>query len=492
LQERVNEISAKKKTSIKPFIIDFWQRDVGATWLSFERKKINEFSKVKPNEKTSLSGYVKWVNDLTFALIPTLFSNQIHLICSNDTDKKPLENSHITIFGNSKFDRLRPRPESPESTRFEGNLIIYVHDWTYTKSEIESPKSYLDYKAFKKNLTSRVEGLEPQIRDFLAFTAISTPTFYQNAGGVNLTMYDSTKSGLPKLVAQELKKAIPEGIGSTNTIETNYGNFKVGYQYAFLTEDADKPLSPKTEELLAHQISRFMPACTETSISMFSSKDRPATIEDAPCRLSDIPTVIPEETSILRSIPSIDPFDAFNFIVMNHYKAPVISDLSTSLTEVADNIEKLADDYALDPRQLTQYGFLNANYNARPTSVLRNSLSFARAQNVDIVTPEFTKKVFDDFFKWNFEYIYEVWEDLLAKPLVGKKTVASLRVKYRDIIRIIRKYNSSHLPGVNREDIIREAKTNPLETQQLLDECNTAGIVFQPVQGFYRLTRDDA
>jgi hypothetical protein len=71
----VNEISAKKKTSIKPFIIDFWQRDVGATWLSFERKKINEFSKVKPNEKTSLSGYVKWVNDLTFALIPTLFSN---------------------------------------------------------------------------------------------------------------------------------------------------------------------------------------------------------------------------------------------------------------------------------------------------------------------------------------------------------------------------------------------------------------------------------
>jgi len=350
----------------------------------------------------------------------------------------------------------------------------------------------LDYKAFKKNLTSRVEGLEPQIRDFLAFTAISTPAFYQNAGGVNLTMYDSTKSGLPKLVAQELQKAIPEGIGTTNTIKTNYGNFKVGYQYAFLTEDADKPLSPKTEDLLAHQLSRFMPACTETSISMFSSKDKPVTIEDAPCRLSDIPTVIPEETSILRSIPSIDPFDAFNFIIMNHYKAPIISDLSTSLTEVADNIEKLADDYALDPIQLTQYGFLNANYNARPTSVLRNSLSFARAQNVDIVTPEFTKKVFDDFFKWNFGYIYEIWEDLLAKPLVGKKTLASLRVKYRDIIRIIRKYSSSHLPGVNREDIIREAKTDPLETQQLLDECNTAGIVFQPVQGFYRLTRDDA
>lgn len=488
----MNEIFAKKRIPVKPFIIDFWQRDIGATWLSFERERINEFSKVKPNEKISVSGYVKWVNDSTFALIPTLFSNQIHLICLNYTDKKPPENSHVTIFGNSKFDMLRPRPESPRSTTYEGKVIIHVHDWIYTKPGIEIPKSYLDYEAFKKNLTCRVEGLEPQIRDFLSFTAISTPTFYENAGGVNLTMYDSTKAGLPRLVAQEMKRAIPEGMGSLNTIETCYGDFKVGYKYAFITEDADKPLSPQTEDLLAHETSRFMPGFSETSISMFSSKDKPLTIEDPPCRLSDIPTVIPEETSIICSRQSIDPFDAFNFIVLNHYKAPVISDLSTSLTEIVDNIEKLADDYALDPKQLTQYGFLNANYNARPTSVLRKSLSFARAQNVDVVTPELTMKVFDDFFKWNFSYIYEVWEDLLAKPLIGKKTVASLRIKYRDIIRIIRKYHSSHLPGVSRNDIIREAKTDPLETQELLDECNAAGIVFQPLHGFYRLTRDDA
>ncbi len=59
-----------------------------------------------------------------------------------------------------------------------------------------------------------------------------------------------------------------------------------------------------------------------------------------------------------------------------------------------------------------------------------------------MATPEFTMKVFDDFFKWNFKYVYEVWEDLLAKPLVGKKPMASLRVKYREIIRIIRKYHS--------------------------------------------------
>ena len=141
---------------------------------------------------------------------------------------------------------------------------------------------------------------------------------------------------------------------------------------------------------------------------------------------------------------------------------------------------------------MTQYGFLNANYNARPTSVLRKSLALARAQNIEAVTPEFTVKVYEDLFKWNFEYVYEIWEDLLKKPLVGEKTLVSLRIKYREIIRIVRKYQSSHLPGVSGDDIIREAKTSPVETQQLLKECNEAGVIYQPVKGFYRLTRDDA
>ena len=96
------------------------------------------------------------------------------------------------------------------------------------------------------------------------------------------------------------------------------------------------------------------------------------------------------------------------------------------------------------------------------------------------------------FFKWNFEYVYDLWDDLLNKPLVGKRPAVSLRIKYREIIRIIRRYHSSHLPGASRSDIIGEAKTNPLETEQLIDECSNSGIIYQPVAGFYRLTRDDA
>jgi hypothetical protein len=316
--------------------------------------------------------------------------------------------------------------------------------------------------------------------------------FHQNIGGINLTMYDSTEAGLPKLVVREIKKAIPDDLDDLHTVRTEFGNYAMRYKYAFVTGDADQPLTRHEEDLLNHNTSKFMPECTETSLSMFSAKNKPATIEDPPCRLSDVPTVISEDTSINRRKGSIDPFDALNFIVINHLKNPIINDYENSMTQMVDKLEKLTDDFDLDPKQLTKFGFLNASYNARPTSILRESLSFARAQNIDTVTIDTVSKVFEDYFKWNFEYVYEIWEDLLTKPLVGGKQMVSLRVKYREIVRIIRRYHSSKLPGVRKEDIMTECKTNPLETNQLLSECLNAGIIYEPLPGYYKLTSSDA
>lgn len=479
-----------RSKSLSQFKMKFWQRESGALWLSFERNRINEFAQVKPNQKVSISGYVKWISKSIFALVPTMFSNQIYLICVNYTNDRPAENSYITISGSSKLDKLRPKKLRPQSNYYEGTLLIEVYDWICAKPKFEIPKTNLNYKDFKTELTARIEGLEPQIRDFLAFTAISSPMFYENVGGLNLTMYDSTKLGLPRSVVKELKTVIPEDIGNLHKIETDYGRFGMRYKYSFLTKDADIPLSKQTETLLFHKQSKLMPEISETSLAMFSAKDKPITIEDPPCCASDIPTVVPETTSIIRGKVGIDQFDAFNFLMASHMKTPVISELDTSLAGISKKLEKLSYDYDLEPKHLTQYGFLNANYNARPTSILRSCLAHARAQDIDSINPNHVAQIFDTYFKWNFEYVYEIWDDLLAKPLIHGEKMASLKVKYRDIIRIIRKYHSSNLPGVSRANIIREAKTKSQDTEQLIQECINAGIIYQPVQGFYKLTRD--
>jgi hypothetical protein len=478
----------EKLTPPKYLTLKLWQREYGALWLPFEHERIRQFANVKPNEKVSISGYVKWISNAVFALVPTLFSNQTHLVCINNTNLNPTENAYITISGIAKFDKIRP--STPGSRRFSGDLVIQVYDWINAESTLEIPKLNFDYKDFKMGLTSRIEGLEPQIRDFLAFSAISTPTFLENTGGINLTMYDSTKSGLPMKVVRELKSIIPQDMGSIHKVETNFGGFTMRYRYAFVSEDADKPLSKQTEDLLTHKTTRSMPEDTEISMSMFSKNSAPVSIEDPPCSLSDVPTVIPEDTSINRSRPVIDQFDAIKFMIVNHMKTPVIEDLQTSQGKIVNDLERLVDSYGLDPAHLAKYGFLNASYNAKPSSVLRESLAYARANDISVASPNLISKVFDDYFEWNFKYVYEIWEDLLATPLTSKDTLASVRVKYRDIIRIIRKYHSTGEQGAKKEDIIREAKTDPFETDQLIKDCLNEGIIFEPMHEVYRLTRE--
>ena len=65
-------------------------------------------------------------------------------------------------------------------------------------------------------------------------------------------------------------------------------------------------------------------------MSMYSKSSKPASIEDPPCSLSDVPTVIPEDTSINRSRPVIDQFDALKFMIVKHMNAPIIEEVQTS------------------------------------------------------------------------------------------------------------------------------------------------------------------
>jgi len=404
--------------------IQFWKRELGALWNPFEKERIFEFSKIKSDEKICLSGYVKWVKPDLFVLLPTLFSNQIHLLCINKTSSQPPENSYITVSGTTRRHDLRRKNNC--STIFEGQIIVDVEDWKVSKPNFKLPKEETKYTDFKSNLTRRVEGLEPKIEDFLAFTAISTPPMGGFSGGVNATLYDSTQSGIPKKVIKEIREAFPKGMGKICSIKTSYGKVGLRYGYNYFVGDADKPISPLAEKFLTHNISNF----NETSFSLHSKNSKPISIQDPPCSLTDIPTVTPENTSIKKGAFEIDQYDALQYLMVSHLKTPIIIDLDKSIDVVVKGLKELVSSWGLPPEQISRYGFLDANYNARPSSVLRQCLALARAKNVEVVNSDFTRKVFDDYFKWNFEYVYELWDDLLNKPILGKQTLLSLRVKY--------------------------------------------------------------
>jgi len=118
--------------------IQLWKRELGALWIPYEREKINEFSKIKANERVTISGYVKWISNKVFALVPTLFSNQIYLLCFNNTERRPRENSYILVSGSTRWFGLISTKK--HSRLFNGNLLLEVDSWKDSKSDFIIPK----------------------------------------------------------------------------------------------------------------------------------------------------------------------------------------------------------------------------------------------------------------------------------------------------------------------------------------------------------------
>jgi len=466
--------------------IEFWNRGSGALWLPFERAQIGEFSQVKPNHYVSISGYVKWINDKTFALMPTPFSNQTYLVCKNFTEKLPNENSYVRVEGNTKYSGLSQVKRG--SVGFGGDLVLHVMSWHEEKPFFKHTDLYeyfglsKDYslRDFKRDLLYPIEDLDREIGDFLVFTILGTSSFEQYMGGVNLTLYDATERGMSKSVLRQLKRLVPSDINEQFVVKTPFGAFGLRYDYGFFVGNADGQLSQKVTGLLEDRTRSL--EFRQASLSLHSKNKAPATFGDRPCALSDIPTVLPETTKIQKI--SFNPdYDSFKFMLIQHMHEPQIPNPTGTLVNLSKRMETLVESYDLDPVQLTQHGFLNANIKARPTSIFRQSLAHVRAHKVNTITSQEMSKGLD-YFEWNLRYVYEIWEDLFKKRT--KPSDWPDKTEYGKIRRILRRYDQGN--GVSEEIIKQEAGMKPQKTMQLLNEMYTIGWIFESNNKCWRLT----
>jgi hypothetical protein len=114
---------------------------------------------------------------------------------------------------------------------------------------------------------------------------------------------------------------------------------------------------------------------------------------------------------------------------------------------------------------------------------MRQCLSYARAHNIERVQSKDVSRILKEYFDWNLNYVYDVWEDTLS----GTKTPLSLRVEYRDIFRVVRANYETGQPGVSLETIKAEVKTKPLETETKVYAMRKAGLLYEPAPGYFRL-----
>ena len=471
--------------------LDFWNRDRGALWLPLEHRRIEEYSKVKPNQHFSLSGHVKQINDSTFALVPLPFSNQAYHVCRNFTERLPNENMPVRIEGQARRTGLRPVKRG--STYFKSNLLLHVMNWQKEKPVIrhtdlyEHFGLYKDYSLedFKREALFSIEDLDPEVGDFLVFAMLGTSSFERSMGGINLTLYDAAKSGMSRSVLRRLRRLIPPDMGEQHVEKTPYGAFGLRYNYGFLVGNADAKLTREASHLLENR-TRFSFKFRQASLSLHSKQKAPASFSDKPCALSDIPTCIPETTRV-HKISFHPDYDSFKFMLLHHMHEPQIPNPHETLTHLRKKMEELVEDYDLDRSELTRHGYLNANLDARPTSIFRQSLAHVRAHEVDKITPREMLKGLD-YFKWNLQNVYSIWEERKLFKLRGKPLDLPDKIEYGKIRRIIRRYDEGN--GVSEKVIVEEAGMKPQKTMQLIHEMDKlAWIYCGDYQGNYKCWR---
>ena len=336
-------------------------------------------------------------------------------------------------------------------------------------------------KDFKRELFYHITGLDRELEDFLVFTILGTSCFEEYAGGINSTLYDATQSGMSNLLLRQLNRVIPSDIDKPFVVTTPFGAFDLRYDYGFSVANADSELHPKVKRLLENRTLRSL-GVKQASLSLYSKNKAPMSFDDKPCALSDIPTVVPETVDIQKI--SLKPdYDSFKFMLVRHLHEPQIPNAIDTLETLSQRMEALVESYDLDPIQLTQHGFLNANINARPTSIFRQSLALIRAQQIDVITPFDMSKGLD-YFEWNLRYVYEIWEDLF-KQRKGPSDMPD-RTEYGEIRRIIRRYDQGK--GVNEEVVKSEATMKTQKTMELIDEMRRLGWIFERSHRCWRLT----
>jgi hypothetical protein len=437
----------------KPFNLRFWERMYGFEFASSELSQIKELHSAMKSREPNVKGYVKALSDDRFVLLPTLFTPQFHVLCTCPIGMKlPSENSYIEVEGKARWSEIRYTLE----TKVQGEKEILVDKWKNISPEwLKLTKPEIGFKGFKAAIFEQVYNVENFIQDLIAYQAISCPEFQGYLGGLNVCLYTATKENLPPKVIDELKRVVPADISKTYTLNTEFGRIGLRFKYNHATANADRRLSDEAIKILANRSSRF--PFKEISMSLGSKRKTPQTLDESPCRLTDFPTVLNEETDIGRK--KLDPaFEAFQYMLIQQLQDPVMPNPTDAISKVQENLLKLQASYDFSPSTLARFKILDVSYSGKPQSIVRLAMASARAESERHVTPDQIDHAIQKFNR-NFDYIYELWSDRQElfrdeeERTLRERMLSRLSPDERKIYRAVEKLQSSDKACVSKEEI---------------------------------------
>ncbi len=444
----------------KPFSLSFWERQYGSEIPSFEFNRIKEFYNIKKMKRANISGYVKKLSSKRFLLLPTLH-NPTYLLCScAEGVNVPPENSYINVEGQTRWAQLKLTPDG--SCGNDSDKEILVEQWGIDTPDWKNKiKPNMDFKEFKEEVFTGFSNIEPLVQNFIASQIVGCPKYDGFFGGLNLCLYDSTQKAVATTLAKEIRRIVPRDIGKPHTIKTPFGNVPLRCNYNLVTIDAETKLPSKVKSAMEKRTANI--GYDELSLYFGSKKNLPKTLEEPPFQLSDFPTTLNEEVEHHKK--RADPnLDAFKYMQIQHFIAPIITDTSDMIGKIQETLVKLPERYDVSPQLLARFKVLDASYYGKPQSVIRLALTNARTENLEKINDNNIKDALQ-MFEENFDYNFELWRDIFSEESLGAGTDILLKLSpdERKILRIIDKLQgtkekcvsineiSAGIPGLKKE-----------------------------------------
>ena len=442
-----------------------------------------EFARAKSAERVNVSGYVKRVRDDCFLLLPTLYTPQIYLPCLLASGEAlPPENAYVNVEGMSQWTNLR----NDGRTQFQGERAISVQTWSKAGPEYVLERPRMDFNQFKSEVFAPTYNVEPIVQDLLAYQIVSCPGFEQFLGGLNISLYDTTKRKAARDVAKVIGMIVPRDLGKPHTISSSFGETQLRYKFDLINIDADRSLPLSLTEVMTNRSTSD--AFSELSISMSSKNSRPKTLEEVPCSLTDFPTILNEDADLTTA--KIDPsLDAFKYMLHQHLIAPEVENSVAITDAIQERLMQLPNRYEISSDTLARCKMLDASYMGRPQSVLRLALAACRANNRSSVSSDYVTKIYEEYFLKNFDHVYQTWSET---DLFRKKGISLLDLSNgeRKIVKVVDAYESTDRKHATFREIADETKIGDfILSQLLLDLTQKKSFLFEAHPGCYRTIR---
>ncbi|MGQ4834538.1 MAG: hypothetical protein ACP6IS_11675 [Candidatus Asgardarchaeia archaeon] len=466
----------------------FINRESGFT--NIERKRLQEYERIKRNKEPQVIGYVQKVSRDFFFLLPFPWFLQVYILCEYLEYPKPADGSFIFAEGKWKRKILNSIKHPRKGTQIEATYVFEVEQYKEAKDDlIQSYKPSLKFENFRELIFEPWENLPNEIKTFTALDLISTPPLQGTLGGLSEVMLNagSTRIKSSSFVNFIKSIAIPL-IAPQKVIKLENFSLLVRYPVSLKTFNIGYDVSQDVKRYLSRNVRSVT---NELSVAVSTRNTVAHVVEKAergiPFRLSDIPVLMPIDAEYRNISIGPDP-DIIEFLEISHMTVPRISD-----DDFAKAVHYIQNDLLSTISSHTNIiipvvaRLLNLNYFGRPLAAVRIARSIARAyQSKSISYDDIIKTYKEDYSKLISNWLYEIEKAILDAKHFGHPLM-HISVLGRKVLNFINK----NCP-VSRDDIFKHfSNESYAKLTNVLDELANSGLIFIDSNQKYRTIPTD-